>query len=507
MPNGELLLEFKGITKRFPGVTALDNVDFSIKSGEIRVLVGENGAGKTTLVQIISGALMPDKADHMKYDGKDISFSGPSDALKVGIGAVMQHFSLVPNMTVAENIFLNREILKKNKAIDHIRMNQEAAKLIEDLGVSINPNCLTKDLSPGDQQIVEICKVISLKPKLMIMDEPTSGLKNNEIKRLFEIIENLRKKGVTILYISHRLEEIFKIGESITVLRNGKRIADCPMKDLTHKKLTELIIGHALGKEFPKEKVPKGKVLLKTIDLCNDKTQVNIKNINLEVREGEILGIYGILGSGKEVVAQTIFGVKPATSGRTEVRGRECVIKNPKDAINNKIGYLTDDRSRDGLLMGMTVKQNQTIAALERFSIFDYIVQPKERKESEYFIQELNIKVPYIDFMAKNLSGGNQQKVVIAKWLISEASILMFNEPTKGIDIGAKVEVFRKMTEQAKKNVGILFISSELDEIIGMSDRIIVMRNGEISAEFESGEVTKDEVLKIATMHDEIEDN
>jgi len=500
--DDELLLEIKGVSKVFPGVKALDNVDFSVKKGEVHVLVGENGAGKTTLVKIIVGAYIPDSLEAMKFEGKDVSFSGPEDSINVGIAAVYQQFSLVPDMTVVENIFLGREMQKGTMSVNHAGMNEEAIRLINDLGVKLNINLLVRDLSVEDQQIVEICKAISQNPKLLLMDEPTAGLKHEEIERLFNVIQKLKDKGVTILYISHRLEEIFEIGDRVTVLRNGKKVMEIPLKETNHDQLVKLIIGREIEDKFPKESIKTGETILRVENLANRKTKVPLSDISFELKESEILGIYGILGSGKDDLAHTLFGLNPATGGSIKIVGKKCRIKNPKGAIKSKMGYLTEDRRKDGLVMSMTVKENQTIAALERFCVMDHIIDSKEKAESDRYIKKLDIRTPHREFLVENLSGGNQQKVAISKWLISQAKVLILNEPTKGVDVGSKVEVFRLMVEQAKMKKGVLFITSELDEVAAMADRIIVMRGGHMVAEFQHGETSKDELLRLATLKD-----
>ncbi|MBS4023228.1 MAG: sugar ABC transporter ATP-binding protein [Dethiobacter sp.] len=504
MPENDVLLELKGVVKKFPGVIALNNVDFTIKQGQTHVLVGENGAGKSTLVNIIIGAHIPDEINEMNFNGKTVAFRTPQDSFSAGIAAVQQHFSLIPDMTIAENIFLNREMRKGRITIDFNKMNLDAEKLIKDLGVELNPNSLVRSLSPGEQQIVEICKAISKNPKLLLMDEPTSGLKHGEIKRLFDIIGKLKDMGMTILYISHRLEEIFEIGDWVTCLRNGEKIADAPLNELDHQQITKLIIGQEMSNKFPKEEVAIGDIVLRVKNLQNQKSKVPIKDVSFDLKKGEILGVYGILGSGKDELAHTIFGADPATGGTVEIDACNCKINKPQDAIRNGIGYLTNDRRNDGLIFTMGVMQNQTLAALKRFCKFDYILPHDEQTESDLYIEKLKINTPGREFMVRNLSGGNQQKVVFSKWLISHAKILMFNEPTKGIDVGAKIEMFRIMVEEAKQGVGIIHFTSELDEVMGMADRILVMRSGEIVAEFQRGQVTKDELLRVATRKENI---
>jgi len=500
----EVLLEMKGVNKSYPGVLALDKVDFTVEKGETHVLVGENGAGKSTLVKVISGATIPDAIKEMRFDGKPIQINNPKDSLDAGIAVIYQHFSLVPQMTVAANIFLGREKVTTGMRIDFQTMQEEAKALINELGVEIDARTRVEELSFGDQQIVEICKAVSQNPQLLIMDEPTSGLKLVEIRRLFEIISQLKKKGITILYISHRLEEIFEVGDRITVLRNGKKVSEGLLKNLDHASLTRLIIGRELEEKFPKEEVPIGEVILKADCLENLKTKVHLHDISLDVREGEVLGIYGILGSGKDDLANTIFGIFPATGGTLSVKGVERKIKSPRDAIACQLGYLTNDRHRDGLVEVMSVKNNLTLAALARFCSF-YLQDSLQNSESKQYINKLHIVTPSGETVVASLSGGNQQKVVLGKWLISQAEVLLLNEPTKGIDVGSKVEMFRLVIEQVRQKKAVVLLTSELEEVMGMSDRILVMRIGRIVGEYTraqwvSGEITKDKLLRVATL-------
>ena len=500
--RGEVCLEIKGVVKDYPGVRALDHVDFSVGKEEVHVLVGENGAGKSTLVKVISGATIPDEIVDMKFDGKLIKIEGPRDSLEAGIAVIYQHFSLVPHLTVAANIFLGQEKLK-GIFLDHQAMQKEAKNLIDDLGVDIDPRVRVDELSAGDQQVVEICKAISRDPKLLIMDEPTSGLKSQEIARLFKIIKGLKERGLSILYISHRLEEIFEIGDAITVLRNGEKVHEGDLEGLDHASLTRLIIGRELDEKFPKEENPLGEVIFKADKLENLKSKVLLKDISFEAREGEILGIYGILGSGKDELAHTLFGLLPATGGEITVNGKVRNIVSAKDAIANNMGYLTDDRHRDGLVEVLSVKNNLTMAALRRFHRI-FLRNSLQVAEASEYVEKLRISTPSLEALVKNLSGGNQQKVVLGKWLIAQASILLLNEPTKGIDVGAKVEVFRLMMEQVRQKKAVIFLTSELEEVMGMADRIIVMRNGQFVEEYSrsqivSGEIAKDQILMVAT--------
>ncbi len=498
----EILLEATGIVKDYPGVRALDRVDLTLMKGEVHVLVGENGAGKSTLVKVVSGATVPDQIDRVSFDGKPLRIGHPKESLDAGIAVIYQHFSLVPQMTVAENIFLGREIESSGR-LNVAEMQRNARALLDELGIDLDPRVRVETLGAGDQQIVEICKAISVDPKLLVMDEPTSGLKFAEIQRLFEIIARLKAKGITILYISHRLEEIFQVGDRVTCLRNGKKVHEGPLHELDHAGLTRLIIGRELEEKFPKLEVPIGDAVLRVKSLQNSVSRVLLRDVSFEVREGEILGVYGILGSGKDELANTLFGVTPAVGGSIEYKGQPCTIHGPRDAIANRIGYLTDDRRRDGLVSVMSVKNNLTLAALKQFTRL-YLRDSLQEAEARQYIDKLRIVTPHTETLAESLSGGNQQKVVLGKWLISQADVLLLNELTKGIDVGSKVEVFRLVVEQVEQRKAVVLLTSELEEAMGMADRILVMRNGRIVGEFErkqwlSGEVTKDELLRVAT--------
>lgn len=502
MTEHQVLLEARSIVKDYPGVRALDHVDLTLMRGEVHVLVGENGAGKSTLVKVVSGATVPDQVERVSFNGRPIRIGHPKESLDAGIAVIYQHFSLVPQMTIAANVYLGREV-ESNGRLNAAEMQRNATALLNELGIDLDPRLRVETLSAGDRQIVEICKAISVDPKLLVMDEPTSGLKFAEIRRLFEIIERLKARGITILYISHRLEEVFEIGDRVTCLRNGRKVHEGPLHELDHQGLTRLIIGRELEEKFPKLDVPIGEAVLRVENLQNADSKVVMRDISLEVREGEILGVYGILGSGKDELADTLFGVSPATGGTIEYRGQRRVIDSPRHAIANHIGYLTDDRRRDGLVSVMSVKNNLTLAALKQFTRL-YLRDALQEAEARQYVDKLRIATPHTETLAESLSGGNQQKVVLGKWLISQAEVLLLNELTKGIDVGSKVEVFRLVVEQVKQRKAVILLTSELEEAMGMADRILVMRNGRIVGEFEreqwmSGAVTKDELLRVAT--------
>lgn len=501
MSENHVILELRGVTKYYPGVTALDDVDFTLRRGEIHVMVGENGAGKSTLVKIIVGDKQPDRIGSFLVDGEPVTFGHPRDALRQGVAAVQQHFALSADMSVAENIFLGNEQRGKFVLLDDRRMNKAAGQLIEQLGVTLNPREDVRNLSPGDRQVVEICKALALDPRILVLDEPTSGLNREEVSRLFKILKSLKERGVSIIYISHRLQEVYEIGDVVTVLRDGKRVYTGPMDRVTHEELSELIVGRDIESKYPKVEIPLGETAFEVNSLQQDNTLVQLKDITFSIRAGEILGVYGIIGSGKDELARTLNGVLPPTGGTVLIRGQQVELKNPKAAVRNGLGYLTDDRHGNGLVMTTSLKKNQTLVGLKKFTWLNHVLVAAENKVSDYFIEKLRIRTPSRDFGVANLSGGNQQKVVLSKWLIAESDVLILHEPTRGIDVGSKIEVFELMMEQAAGGKAILFVTSELDEVAEISDRIVVMRGGRIVNTFNRHEVSQRELLQVATEH------
>ncbi|TVR32120.1 MAG: sugar ABC transporter ATP-binding protein [Spirochaetaceae bacterium] len=505
MPEHENLVEIEKMTKRYPGVIALDNVDFTIRKGEAHVLVGENGAGKSTLVKILCGATVADECQSFVIDGRPAAIRTPKDAIGYGIAAIQQQFSLVGEMNVADNLFLGREFRDSVGKVDEKRTHEEARRALADMGVDIDPYAKVGRLSASNQQVIEICKALSQDPKLLIMDEPTSGLTRDEIRRLFEILARLRERGITMLYISHRLEEVFEVGQRVTVLRNGRNVLEANLSEIDHAGLTKAIVGQDLERRYPKEDAEIGAVALSVRGLSNDKTKPVLRDVSFDVRSGEILAIYGILGCGKDQLAETLFGRTPASAGSMTVGGKEVEVTSPEDAIGCGMGYLTEDRHRDGLVELASLMENLSLPSLSRkFSGFAQLKLEAERAAAEEFRQRLDLHAPNVDVLARNLSGGNQQKVVFGKWLLTDASILILNEPTKGIDIGSKAHIFQLMVEQAQKGAAVVLLTNELEEAVEMGDRVLVMLNGRVMkevsrAEILSGDTTADEILRIAT--------
>jgi ribose transport system ATP-binding protein len=493
----EFILQMKAVSKRFPGVLALDNVHLDVKKGEVHLLAGENGAGKSTLVKILAGAYKKDSGQ-IVLNGQAVDHLTPKYAQELGISIIYQEFNLVPYLSVAENIFLGREILsdKIPGKIKWDKMYSAAQKILDDLHVDIQAKTIVRELGVAQQQMVEVAKVMSLKSEIIIMDEPTASLSSKEIEGLFLTIRKLKEKGISIIYISHRLEEFNQIGDRVTVMRDGKTIKTLNIQDTNTDELIKLMVGRELKEKFPKISMEIGDEVLKISNLTTKKL---LKNISFSLHAGEILGVAGLVGAGRTEMARAIFGLDHIESGQVIVNGVTAKIKHPREAINAGIGFITEDRKAEGLVLTLDVGSNITLAGLNEFTKGIHINLKKERSVINEFISKLNIKTFGSSQKALNLSGGNQQKVVIAKWLLSKSKIFIFDEPTRGIDVGAKTEVYNLINELLKGGAAVLFISSELPEILGMSDRLIVMCRGEITAELQTKETTQEKILYFAT--------
>jgi len=482
------------ITKDFPGVRALDGVTLEVRRGEVHALVGENGAGKSTLVKILSGAVVREGGE-IRIDGRSVEITSPHSAQQLGVSMIYQEFNLVPHLTVAENIFLGREPQLLPGVIDWGRMYREAAAVLDRLGVSIDVRAPVSRLSVAQKQMVEIAKAISAQAKLIVMDEPSATLTERELARLFELIRQLRAEGVSIIYISHRLEEIFEIADRVTVLRDGQLIGTHLVRDVTKDDIIRMMVGRQLTAQIPKRDVEIGQQALRVEGLSGG----IVRDVSLVVRAGEIVCLTGLVGAGRTEVARLIFGAEPKLTGRVFVRGRELRIRNPRDAIRYGIGFVTEDRKEQGLVLGLTVRENVTLAHLDLLSYCGFIRRQQERAAAGRFIHRLRIRTPSPEQLTRNLSGGNQQKVVLAKWLLTESRVLLFDEPTRGIDVGAKAEIYQLMGELAASGVAMLMITSELPEVIGMADRILVMHEGRIAAEIPRAGATQEKIMFYAT--------
>ncbi|MGL6199277.1 MAG: sugar ABC transporter ATP-binding protein [Lachnospiraceae bacterium] len=490
----ETILELKHITKEYPGVKALDDIEISFQKGEVHALMGENGAGKSTLIKVISGAIEPNSGEII-YEGKRYDRMNPILSQKLGIGVIYQEFNLVPELSIAENIFLGRR-LSKGFSIDRKVMNQKAKEILDELGMDINVSKPVKSLTVAYQQLVEIAKTISNDLKVLIMDEPSAPLTAREIEAMFRVVERLKEKGIAIIYVSHRMEEIFRISQKISVMRDGKYIGTKATVDTSRSELIGMMVGRTLNEQFPVIQKKIGEVILSVQDLC---TPELLRDISFQVRKGEILGLAGLVGAGRTETARAIFGADPISRGTITIHGKAVHIRKPKDGIREGIALIPEDRKKHGTLMEMSIKENITFITLPRISKGTIINKKTDKKIAETYMERLRIKAPGMHQLTKNLSGGNQQKVVLAKSLASNSDIIIFDEPTRGIDVGAKHEIYMLMNELAEKGMAILMISSEMPELLGMSDRIIVMHEGRITGELQKEEATQEQILELAS--------
>jgi len=493
------LLEVTAVSKHFEGVQALKSVSFELRSGEVHALVGENGAGKSTLIKIITGA---EKADSgtLRVDGHTVAHNSPAVAHSLGIAAVYQQPALFPDLTVAENIAFALESAGVWRRIDWGARDQLARELLDRAGTDLSPRRLVHTLSMPEQQIVEIAKAIGARAKILILDEPTASLTEREVERLFRVIRALRESGAGIVYISHRLEEIAAIADRVTVLRDGQTVATRDLGGIEPAELIRLMVGRDVHAIFPKREVPIGDIVLETRDLsCRSS---GIHDINISVRAGEILGLAGLVGAGRTQLAETLFGLTSADGGEILLRGRRVHISSPADAIGLKIGYLPEDRRRHGVVLEMPVAANATLASLGAVSRRGLIDAAEERRMARRYVDRLRIKAHSIHAEAGSLSGGNQQKVALARWLAILPEVLILDEPTQGVDIGSKSEIHQLMVDLAARGLAIVMISSELPEILGMSDRIAVMRNGTIAGILPCADATQEKILALALGHE-----
>ena len=496
MPEENIILEMKGISKRFPGVAALDNVDFRLRQGRVHALMGENGAGKSTLMKILAG-LMPADEGKIFLKGEDVRFSDPSQAIRRGISMIHQELNPVMEMTVAENLFLGREFLGGGRFIDYKTMNREATKLLSRIGVDLDPSRLMRELTVSQIQMVEIAKATSYDADIIIMDEPTSAITTREVERLFEIINLLRDNGKCIIYITHKMDEVFAIADEITVFRDGRYIGTYPAAEITEMELIRLMVARDLTEMFPEKNVPLGEVRLKVDGLGRKGV---FDGVDFEVRAGEIFGLAGLVGAGRTEVVESIFGVVPPDAGAVFVDGERINRFTPHEAIRRKIGLVTEDRKMSGLVLTMSVHDNVILPSLRRLSSVGGLLRlSKAGGETDSYIKSLRVKTSSPNELVCNLSGGNQQKVILAKWFATSPSVMIFDEPTRGIDVGAKSEIYKLIVELAAKGVAIVLISSEMKEILGMCDRILVMCQGRCSGEVLRSEATQEKLLLHAT--------
>lgn len=501
----EPLLVVKDVSKRFPGVLALDGVSFDLYPGEAHVLLGENGAGKSTLVKIISGVFAPDSGE-LAVNGTRVQDFSPQRAQALGVATIYQELTLVPDMTVMQNIFLGREPgvgAGMTAMIDFRDMQRQTEEILGRLGVHIDPHAMVRRLSIGHRQMVEIAKAVSMNARIIIMDEPTSSLSKQEVDELFNLIHQLKSQGVGIIYISHRLDEIFRIGDRCTVFRDGKWIATRRVGQVAIDELITLMVGRQLQDMFPKEAVEPGEEVLRVEGLC---VPGKLRDISFSLRRGEILGMAGLIGAGRSELARAIFGAENVGSGRVFLYGREVNISSPRSAIKHRIGLIPEERRQQGLITMMSVRQNIVIAALDSLTRAGLLTFSMMDRLAKKYVEMLRIKTPSLYVSVSGLSGGNQQKVVIARWLCSQSDILIFDEPTRGIDVGAKVEIYQLMNHLVREGKAIIMVSSELPEILGMSDRVLVMRQGRITGEFARREATQEKIMALAIPETEVQD-
>lgn len=492
----EVVVSMKGIQKSFPGVHALDGAQIELKKGEVHGLVGENGAGKSTLMKVLTGIYARDEGT-VTVKGREVNYITPADALADGISMIHQELNLMPHLTVADNIYIGREP-KKGIILDEGKKNRMAQELLESLSLDINPKTTINELTVAKQQMVEIAKALSFNSDIMIMDEPTAALTTSEIEELFKFIHSMKERGVGIVYISHRMEELKIITDEITVMRDGQFVGTVKTAETEMSDIISMMVGRTIYEE-PKSKsnVPAdAPVVLKVENLVSPV----VKDVGFELKKGEILGFAGLMGAGRTETARLIFGADPKISGKITVNGKEVEINTPRDAVESGIGYLSEDRKAFGLAIGLSVADNTVMADLEQFTSGGVVNESKIAKATEEYIKKLDIKTPSVRQLIRNLSGGNQQKVIIAKWLIKDCDILIFDEPTRGIDVGAKSEIYKLMNQLAGEGKSIIMISSEMPELLRMSDRIIVMCEGKMTGEIDIAEATQEGIMQYATL-------
>jgi D-xylose transport system ATP-binding protein len=501
---GTNILEMKNITKKFPGVIALKNVSFVVKTGEILALVGENGAGKSTLMKILSGSYSCTSYDGSIFiDGQKVDFTNPRQSEDAGIAMIYQEISLHLDLSVAENMFLGNWRTKNNGIVDWKKITNEAKKYLDIIKLDVDPNEILRNLNTSELQLVSIAKALAKKPRLLVLDEPTSALTKNEAGNLFKIMNQLKQEGITSILISHKLDEVFQVADRITVMRDGEVVSTNTKKDTNPDKVVSDMVGRKIVSYYPKETIGLGNTVLKVENFTvphpyNSKKNI-VENLSFELKGSEILGIAGLVGSGRSELVNAIFGSIKRLEGNIWVDEKKVDIKSPADAIKYGIALITEDRKKNGLIEILNIEHNSTLATLKEISKSGVINSRVEQRNAKDYFNKLNIKAPGIDTIVQTLSGGNQQKVVLSKWLLTNPKILLMDEPTRGIDVGAKYEIYKIMTELVKKGMSIIMISSEMPELMAMSDRFIVLANGRIKGEFKAGETTHENIMRLAT--------
>ena len=496
VPGSEYLLEVDDVRKEFPGVVALDNVKFKLRRGSVHALMGENGAGKSTLMKIVAGIYTPDSGS-FKLRGVDIRLQNPLDALENGIAMIHQELNLMGPMTVAENIWIRREPVNMLGFVNHGEMRRRTEELFQRLNIDIDPMIEVGKLSVANRQMVEIAKAVSFNSDVLIMDEPTSALTDKEVKHLFTIIKALKADGKGIIYITHKMNELFEIADEVSVFRDGKYIATKLSKDVTRDEIIRMMVGRDITQMFPKETVPIGDVVLSVKNLTLNGI---FKDVSFDVRAGEILGIAGLVGSGRSNIAETVFGVSPASSGTISIRGKELAVTSPSVAMANGMAFLTEDRKETGCFLLLDIQENTQMAVLQtKYVNFGFVQQQALSADSKVMSDRLRVRTPDMQEPIINLSGGNQQKVLISRWLLTKPRILILDEPTRGIDVGAKAEIHKLVSELVKDGVAVIMISSEMPEVLGMSDRIMVVHEGRVTGFLDRNDADQVKIMELAS--------
>ncbi|HET6616464.1 MAG TPA: sugar ABC transporter ATP-binding protein [Gemmatimonadota bacterium] len=494
LSEADAVLRMEGIRKQFPGVVALEDVDLTVRGGEVHVLLGENGAGKSTLMKILSGAHRKDSG-RIVVAGHEVEIGGPRHARELGIGIIYQELTLVPDLSAAENVFLGREPHRFPGLVDRAVMIERAQRILDGLGAGFDAATPVRALTLAQRQLVEVARALSLDARVLVMDEPTSALTERETRALFSAIRRLTSRGVAVVFISHRLDEIFEIGDRVTVLRDGRHVATQEVASADRRELVRLMANREIDEQVPKHSPQRGEELLRVEGLSRRGV---LEDVSFSVHAGEVVGFAGLLGSGRTDVAHAVFGLDKIDAGRVLVRGKPVRLGSPRDAIRARIGLLTEDRKKQGLVLQLSVRENLVLPVLGSVSRFGVVSRRREREKASRYARDLRIKTPSLEQAVLNLSGGNQQKVVLGKWLACQVDILILDEPTRGIDVGAKQEVYLLMNRLIAEGVGIVLISSELPEIVGLSDRVMVMRGGRVVGEFTAPGITQEAVLACA---------
>ncbi|MGL6100060.1 MAG: ribose ABC transporter ATP-binding protein RbsA [Fusobacteriaceae bacterium] len=489
----EIILEMKKITKSFPGVKALDGANLKVYKGRVMALMGENGAGKSTLMKVMTGIHAYDSGEIFN-DGANVQYSGAKESQKAGIAIIHQELNLISHLSISENIFLGREHKGNFGQIDWKSMHREARTILDNLGIEESEETLVKDLTIGKMQMVEIAKALSQNAKLIVMDEPTDALTDRETESLFKVIRTLTNEGKGIVYISHRLKEIPEICDDVTIMRDGKFIVEAEVKNIDENFIIENMVGRTLTEQFPRVEVEKGEEVLKIDNITNDYAD----KVSFSLRKGEILGVAGLMGSGRTEIVKTIYGFYPVKSGQVFVDGKSCKIDSPKRGVKLGIAYVSEDRKGNGLVLGLSVKENMTLSSIDDFSGFFGLKKDSEKKIVQEYIDKFRIKTPGMDQIIKNLSGGNQQKVAIAKALMTNPKILILDEPTRGVDVGAKKEIYDVINQLKERGLSIILISSEMPEVMGLSDRIMVIHENKVSGQLERADFNQEKIMRLA---------